>query len=390
MALLEFINQHVDWQELLQIEPYNLNIVSDYPYTMIKYKKEQMDFSNPIVREARGCIIYYNGVQWIYACRSFDKFCNYGEEYSAVNNIDWDYVSVREKVDGSLIKIWFSPHRNLWQVSTNGAINADKVYVGDTNITYYEYFINALGGRENFQKLLDQLEVGFTYMFELVGPENRIVVEYDEPAVYFLRYRENICGKLGFTTFDISTIKYPKMYYLRTLNECIEAAAAMSKNEEGFVVSDAQDNMIKVKSPEYLIAARAHNNGILTIKRALEIIEEGKVDDFLAYAPIFGKKMLKITSLLNGIVKTLEEYGKIERNEDRKKHYQTLNSYSSLETKDDIRKMVIAFGMAYYDGKVDNAYDFLMTTGRRKLINILELLVNSDPLGDLFNEKNKD
>lgn len=373
MALIEFINAHADWWELLQMEPYNLNIVSDYPYTMIKYKKEQIDFSNPIVREARGCIIYYNGARWVYACRPFDKFCNYGEEYSAVNDIDWDYVTVREKVDGSLIKIWFSPHTKLWHVSTNGTIDADKAYVGDTNISYYEYFIRALGGVENFQKLLDQLEVGFTYMFELVGPENRIVVEYDEPAVYFLRSRENICGNLGFTTFDIPTIKYPKMYHLRNLDECIAAAAAMSKNEEGFVVSDIQDNMIKVKSPEYLFAARAYNNGNLTVKRALELIEEGKVDDFLAYAPIYQKKMDMIMGHLNDICYTLNYYGKLERQPTRKEHFETLNSFSGLEIEGNLRKMMIAFGMAYYDGKYTDAYSFVMLgNGRKKLIEIIE------------------
>lgn len=371
--LLEFINEHADWWELLQMEPYNLNIVSDYPYTMIKYKKEQMDFSNPIVREARGCIVYYNGMQWVYACRPFDKFCNYGEEYSAVNDIDWDYVTVREKVDGSLIKLWFSPHTKLWRVSTNGTIDADKAYVGDTNISYYEYFIRALGGVENFQKLLDQLEVGFTYMFELVGPENRIVVEYDEPAVYFLRSRENICGNLGFTTFDIPAIKYPKMYHLRNLDECIAAAAAMSKNEEGFVVSDVQDNMIKVKSPEYLFAARAYNNGNLTVKRALELIEEGKVDDFLAYAPIYQKKMDMIMGHLNDICYTLNYYGKLERQPTRKEHFETLNSFSGLEIEGTLRKMMIAFGMAYYDGKYTDAYSFIMLgNGRKKLIEIIE------------------
>lgn len=373
MKLIDFLNTHDDWQILLTQEPYNLNIQQDGNYYLIKYKKDRYDFSIDIVREARGCIVYYNGAQWVYACRPFDKFCNYGEEYSAANDIDWNYVSVREKVDGSLIKIWFSPFDNLWMVSTNGTIDADKAKVGDTDISYYEYFIKALGGRDNFQKLLDQLEITCTYMFELVGPENRIVVEYDEPAVYFLRFRENMFGTLGFTTFDIPTIKYPKTYHLRNLDECIAAAAAMSKNEEGFVVCDVNDNMIKVKSPEYLLAARAYNNGILTVKKALELIEEGKVDDFLAYAPIYQKKMNMIMSYLNDICYTLNYYGKLERQPTRKEHFETLNSFNRLEIEGPLRKMMVAFGMAYYDGKYTDAYSFVMLgNGRKKLIEIIE------------------
>lgn len=372
MALIEFINEHTDWQELLQNEPYNLNIVSDFPYLMIKYKKEQMDFSNPIVREARGCIVYYNGARWVYACRPFDKFCNYGEEYSAVNDINWDYVTVREKVDGSLIKLWFSPHAKLWCISTNGTINADKTYVGDSCITYAEYFIKAIG-IDNFQKLLTQLEIGYTYMFELVGPENRVVVEYDEPAVYFLRSRENICGNLGFTTFDIPTIKYPKMYHLRNLDECIAAAAAMSKNEEGFVVSDAQDNMIKVKSPEYLLAARVRNNGILSVKRALEIIQNNMIDDFVAYATInHQNKMKTIQSNLDYLCYVLYNHGRIKECDTRKDYYFNLsNRINNANFNNTIKKTIIAYGMAYYDDNNLNPYNFLMKNSN-KLADIIE------------------
>lgn len=373
MKLINFLNTHDDWQILLTQEPYNLNIQQDGNYYLIKYKKDRYDFSIDIVREARGCIVYYNGAQWVYACRPFDKFCNYGEEYSAVNDIDWNYVSVREKVDGSLIKIWFSPLNNLWMVSTNGTIDADKAKVGDTDISYYEYFIKALGGRKNFQKLLDQLKITCTYMFELVGPENRIVVEYDEPAVYFLRFRENMFGTLGFTTFDIPTIKYPKTYHLRNLDECIAAAAAMSKNEEGFVVCDVNDNMIKVKSPEYLLAARTYNNGILSVKRALEIIQNNMVDDFMGYAnQNHQEKMRTIQSHFNYLCYILSHYGRIEKCDNRKDYYFNLSNHiNNMVVSDIIKKTILSYGMAYYDDNSLDPHIFLMKN-INKLADIIE------------------
>lgn len=357
MALLEFINQNADWQNLLQTEPYNLDITVNQPYIMIKYRKGQMDFSNPIIKESRGCIVWYNEEKWEYVCRPFDKFCNYEEEYSAVKEINWDSVCVREKVDGSLIKIWFSPYDKNWHLSTNGMIDAAAAYLGGNSVSYYNYFINTIGGEENYKKLLTQLNIENTYMFELVGPENKLVVDYDEPTVYFLRYREKNSGKLGFTTFNIKSIKYPKLYQLKSLDDCVNAAAAMSKNEEGFVVSDAQDNMIKIKSPEYLIAAKASNNGVLTTKRALEIIEENRVDDFLAYAPIYGEKIATIQKLIIELIRILDKYAKIEKQEDRKNHYLKLNS---VNLDDDYKKIVVSYGMAYYDNNDIDAYSFLM------------------------------
>jgi hypothetical protein len=52
-------------------------------------------------------------------------------------------------------------------------------------------------------------------------------------------------------------------------------------------VRDANFNRVKVKSPEYLMAARLMNNGVITRKRMLEIFLEDKQDDFLSYCPSY-------------------------------------------------------------------------------------------------------
>lgn len=368
MALLEFINSNKNWREILQNEPYNLNITSDSFHTIIKYKKLQFDFSNPIVKEARGCIVYNTGYGYKYCCRPFDKFGNYGEDYADTDKVNWSECSVREKVDGSLIKIWYSPICDCWVMSTNGTINAKEAFLPGTDISYYNYFVSAIG-LSNFPILLKSLDENYTYMFELVGPENKIIVDY-EKGVYFLAARHNLLGDILNANCDIvdrviknDFIKTPKVFNLKNLNECIDAAAALGKNKEGFVVSDANGNMVKVKSPEYLLAARINNNGILTTKRAIEIIKDNKVDDFYAYASEeHTKKMKKIVNTIDMLGSLLDSHGKYDGlSFDRKDiHFYFVNLANMLLLTNNMKKIFISFGMSYYDGKVNNGKEYLM------------------------------
>ena len=96
---------------------------------MFKYNQIESDFEYQLVREARGIILREK--VWKVVCRPFDKFFNYGEQFSDVRLIDWEHVYVQQKVDGSLIKIWYDFGR--WHISTNGSIDAFKAECGDTN-----------------------------------------------------------------------------------------------------------------------------------------------------------------------------------------------------------------------------------------------------------------
>jgi hypothetical protein len=121
LYIQEFIKSHPDnFKELLSVKPYAIKISEDDNFMMFKYSQIESDFNNPIVRECRGIIL--DKSDWSIACHPFHKFGNYGEGY--VPDIDWESAIVQEKVDGSLIKLWFNQYTNDWQWSTNGTINA--------------------------------------------------------------------------------------------------------------------------------------------------------------------------------------------------------------------------------------------------------------------------
>ena len=297
----KFCKGHTDWQELLTQEPYCLKIKEDGPYTMFSYDQIRSDFNIKLVREARG-IIFRTGEWEQPVCWAFNKFGNYGESYAP--DIDWSTAFVTEKIDGSLIKIWWD---NEWHISTNGTIDAFKAELGDAKMhDFGYYFLEALGKYYNsFGEFVSGLETHRTYMFELVGPYNRVVVPYDEPDLYFLGARtnssgeefycaESVAGALGLGKF-----KRPAHYSLSSLDDCIKAAELKTWDDEGFVVADAYNNRVKIKSPAYVLAHFMRNNNVITRKHIIRVILENETAEFLCYAADYKDVLEETQELMN-------------------------------------------------------------------------------------------
>lgn len=285
MEVLNYILQYADWETRLSLPPYNLKIVWGGDYVLLKYNPLNADFAIHIVQEARGCIFYIPGKDHTKAkvvCYPFDKFFNYGEVHAA--RIDWSTARVGEKVDGSLMKLFY--HLGEWHVTTNGTINAQNVATLVQGVNFYNVFRRALVKNGNPLDFFASLDPNYTYMFELVSPETRVTIEYPEAALYFLGARDmRTLKETAAAPIDRSFVKSPKSYSLSTLEDCIEAASRMSADEEGFVVCDAQFNRIKIKSPEYLIASHIRNNNSITVNNILTALRGGKIDDYYAYIP---------------------------------------------------------------------------------------------------------
>ena len=129
---------------LLSEPPYNCSINEYESYFLIKYNMIKSDFSNKAVQQCRGIILDKETFEIV--CRPFDKFFNYGETHAA--KIDWDSAVATEKIDGSLIKVWWAEKLNKWMVSTNGTVNAFEAEIQNDASpykTFGELFLYALG-----------------------------------------------------------------------------------------------------------------------------------------------------------------------------------------------------------------------------------------------------
>ena len=291
LELRDFILSHDNWEELLTTDPYNLKISRDDGYIMFKYNQVASDFSIPLVREARGII--FRESNWGCVCHAFNKFGNYGESYCP--DIDWSSTSVQEKVDGSLIKIWYD---DGWRVSTNGTIDAFKAELND--VKYQNFGQLTLAAIHQIFKdehtFFDMLDPNYTYMFELVSPYNRVVIPYEQIKLYFLGCRDMRTGRELMP--EDSTMSYyftvPTRYALHSIEAVQKAANTLSWDEEGYVVCDANFNRVKIKSPSYVMAHYARNNSVITTDRLVQIVLDGEQEEFLTYASDYADDLHKV------------------------------------------------------------------------------------------------
>jgi T4 RnlA family RNA ligase len=307
-----FCSTHDNWEELLTVEPYYLKIKEDGPYVIFNYDQIRSDFNNPIVREARG-IIFRKG-KWEYpVCWAFNKFGNYGESY--VPDIDWNTAFVSEKIDGSLIKVWWDGN---WNISTNGTIDAFKAELNNVKFSSFgEYFINTLlRYYENSTEFYCHLDTDYTYMFELVGPYNRVVIPYEEPAIYFIGARDKTtgeefcCSKVVTGALGMGRFNRPAQYSLSSLSDCVKAAELKSWDDEGFVVCDAWFNRVKIKSPAYVMAHYARNNSVINRKHLIKVILAGEAEEFLCYAADYKEELETVQNLMNAYCKVGDQIAK--------------------------------------------------------------------------------
>lgn len=304
-AIGSFCAEHEDYPELLTAEPYYIKIKEDGPYIIFNYDQIRSDFNNPIVQEARG-IIFRKGRWETPVCWAFNKFGNVGESW--VKDIDWDTAFVSEKVDGSLMKVWWD---NAWKLSTNGTIDAWKAEIGDARLpnfgVYFQYALKEYyTSFEDFVRTLDQ---NLTYMFELVGPYNRVVIPYERPAIYFLGARnkhtgeEFNCSPLIMGALGMGRFNRPKQYPLASVDDCVKLAETFSWDQEGFVACDALFNRVKIKSPAYVLAHFLRNNNVITRKHLINVILTNEIEEFKCYAADYKEELEKVQKQMSSFIR---------------------------------------------------------------------------------------
>lgn len=273
--ICRYINSHKNtWQEDFA----NIGIkVKNFEDLYIFNYDITCDFSNPLCRAARGVIINMTNLSVV--CVGFDKFFNFTESY--VDSIDWNTARVQEKLDGSIVKLWHLTD-DQWMWSSNSCIKAS-----DAKLNYVYTVFDLIKETDEFVYLTNliknrKLDEHNTYIFELVGPKNQVVIKYAKTQLYHIGTRNNETGEEFGTCQFPGFIMTPKEYPLHSLEDCIAAATELNKNDcypenEGFVVVDKDYHRIKVKSPEYLIYHHMVNNGHITKEQSFDLLYS---DDF--------------------------------------------------------------------------------------------------------------
>ena len=143
---------------------------SKYPnLVLLKYDQIESPMGVSLVQECRGLILD-EANDWNVVCFPYKKFFNYLEGHAA--EIDWSSARVYEKVDGSLMTLyWYDGH---WEVSSSGMPDAAGEMNG-FNITFADLFWKVWNEELGYEI---PRETDCCFMFELMTPYNRVVVRH--------------------------------------------------------------------------------------------------------------------------------------------------------------------------------------------------------------------
>lgn len=258
------------------------------------------------------------------------------------------------------MKMWY--YQGKWHLSTNGVINAFNAKL-DSDLfgkdkTFGCLFVSA----QNYDlDMLNQLNPNYTYMFELVSPYNKIVVNYPATCIYHIGTRDNTTLK------EINTdigIKKPKKYEMKTENQVKEAASKLPFNEEGYVIVDKDYHRVKIKSPEYVNAHRLVSNGTLNRTKILDMIRENEQFEFLSYFPEYDDEFNEIQVKYKDFQETIKNIEKEIKNKiDKCKNKKEF----ALWIMDNLPKES-TFAFMLYDNKVKDYKEFIDNLSSDKII----------------------
>jgi len=300
--LTNFIKKNPDsFESELARPPFNVKVKRhpDRPnLVMFKYSQFESDFTNPVVRCCRGSVydIREDGTVKSYLMPFF-KFMNFGE--NGADPIDWNNtLYVRDKLDGSLLKILKENDGNdLWTTNGSFDIHAEVPELipaqNDENLlppyTFAALRDYALRGHEEEIK---RLPSGWTFMFELISPYNRIIVPYRETRLILLGCRDERgherTPEWAAENFGLS-FATPQIYPLRNIDEVIAYCKSVDTNDrEGVVVQDHNFNRIKIKTDHYRSLFFLKGEDHFSDEKIFTAIKQGSIDDAVAAWPEIG------------------------------------------------------------------------------------------------------
>ena len=286
--IVQIITDNPDcWEEIMA---HKLISVKKYDTLALFMYGHKAYFPDPVVQEARGIIIDTETLEVV--CWPFNKFFNIEESSAAV--IDWDSAKVYNKYDGSLIKLWYYKKEHRWIWSSNGMIFAEDCKTGTSNgIIKMLNEVIEMALTDN-DIVYDALDKENTYMFELLSPYNRIIIDYgDKPLLKLIGVKNNLTGEE--TIMDVPGVKEPytfpsdfKIAFSKGIDAVIDNVKMLNFDDdgkitdvkyEGYIVCDKFFNRVKIKSPVYIMFHQLESSiKDTSTKNTIKRIMDGSID----------------------------------------------------------------------------------------------------------------
>lgn len=261
-------DRNTDWLEYGNVRVSYSGDLAIFNYTLDAEKENRWNW---LERVSRGLMLNWKTGEIV--ARSFDKFHNYGHRGHYPDR-DAYMIQILEKLDGSL-GILYHNQESGFAISTRGSLESEQaIWATD--------YLN-----RNFD--LYGLPDEWTLIFEIIYPENRIVVNYDGfQGLVLLAIRNRFTG--DYVSWnqvqDVAMLhgfELPKVYNFHNVTEILENLDHLGGNKEGYVVEYSDGSRFKFKGDRYLELHRIVTNA--TFNRILEAVRWGTYDDMIANVP---------------------------------------------------------------------------------------------------------
>ena len=256
-----------NWQEYGDVNVTERGDLLLFDYTTAAHIANTWNFFE---RVSRGLII--NRKTGEIVARPFDKFF-----YWMANGIraSGHIVTVTEKVDGSLGILY--RHKGDYHITTKGSFYSPQARWA-TKFLHENYDLTGLGDE-------------WTLLFEIIYPENRIIVNYDDREdLVLLAARNRFTGEympffpdLYNLAIDLS-FELPKVYSYNSIEDIIAETGRMDANFEGWVVEFSDGSRFKFKLDEY-IEIHKLMRGSMNFEGVLKAFISGEIDHMKEVIP---------------------------------------------------------------------------------------------------------
>lgn len=222
---------------------------------------------NNVTLQCRGLIVNAEGTV---VARPFRKFFNISEH----ENPEFAPVpygmpfKAYEKMDGSLGIAYCS--QGGWEIATRGSFESEQAEFATRLLT------------QKYSSAMPLMKPELTYLFEIIYPENRIVVDYGDTQELVLLGVIRTCDGVELPLEDFAQLPFRQPQTFDVSN--IESLPRDTQNFEGYVIRFENDLRVKVKLDDYV---RLHKlmTGI-TSNRIWEMLAVGqKVEDAVKELP---------------------------------------------------------------------------------------------------------
>ncbi len=307
LEIQKFLNNN-SLEELQEKYAIKITRHQQYPHLVcLKYCQLNSPMKERVVQQCRGIILDENN-NWQVVSYPYDKFFNYDSHLAP--KLDWQTTNVYDKLDGSLVILYH--YDGAWHVQSSGMADAMGT-IQNTDLTIKDLFWSVFDNLD-YQK---PAETNYCFMFELVSPYLRVIVDYQKDDLL-------LHGVRNLDTFkeekpDQWAKKYNwhciKTYPFSELLDVLKTTKTINGLElEGFVAVDAKFDRVKIKAPNYV---RLHHlKGEFSNRRLIEIVINNEGDEFLNYLPEYKEDYQKIYAtycqLLEEINTNFEQYKQIE------------------------------------------------------------------------------